>query len=256
MSYKTLTVQTQGNVVVISIIGPGDVEKMVHQSNEFTDLCKEIAWDENIRTIILTGIGEKSFSIEPDSTKINSRGEDAIWTRCGFIAEPIANLERPVIVAISGDAIGMGLELVLACDIRIAIESSHFGLPHIKAGLIPWDGGSQRLPRLVGKGKALEMILTGELVDAQEALRIGLVNKIVPPDKLMIVTMDIAKKMATRGPIALRYAKEAIYQGMDMTLEQGLRLEADLYLLLHATRDRTEGIQAFQEKRSPNFKGE
>ncbi len=169
--------------------------------------------------------------------------------------EPISKLDRPVVAAISGDAIGQGLELALACDIRIASETSCFGMSHIKSGLIPWDGGTQRLSRLVGKSKALEMILTGEMIEAQEALRIGLVNKVVPKKDLTEVTMKMAKEMASKGPIALRYTKEAIYKGMDMTLEQGLRLEADLYLLIHTSKDRTEGIQAFREKRTPKFEG-
>jgi enoyl-CoA hydratase/carnithine racemase len=146
--------------------------------------------------------------------------------------------------------------MALACDLRIATETSVFGLPHIKASLIPSDGGTQRLSRLVGRSKALEMILTGETVDAQEALRIGLVNRVVPTGELMEVAMKMAKEMASKGPIALRYAKEAIHKGMDMTLEQGLHLEADLYLLIHTTKDRTEGIKAFQGKRSPKFEGQ
>jgi enoyl-CoA hydratase len=168
---------------------------------------------------------------------------------------PIAKLDQPVVAAISGDAIGQGLELVLACDIRIASETSRFGLPQIESGVIPRDGGTQRLSRLVGKGKALEMILTGEIIDAQEALRIGLVHKVVPTKDLTEVTMKMAKEMASKGPIALRYTKEAVYKGMDMILEQGLRLEADLYLLIHTSKDRTEGIQAFRVKKTPRFEG-
>ena len=157
---------------------------------------------------------------------------------------------RPV-----ASAIGQGLELALACDIRIASETSRFGLPQIEAGHILWDGGTQRLSRLVGKGKALEMILTGEVIDAQEALRIGLVHKVVSAGELMEVTMKMAQEMASKGPIALRYTKEAVYKGMDMTLEQGLRLEADLYLLIHTSKDRSEGIQAFRDKKTPKFEG-
>jgi enoyl-CoA hydratase len=255
MSYKTLTVQRKGNVIIISMMEQNDIEKGVRLSNELTDLCEEITLDENIRVIVVTGTGKKSFSIETDSIKIISRGDVEPWARCRFIAEPIAKLDRPVIAAIHGDAVGQGLELTLACDLRIAQETSRFGLPHIQTGLIPWDGGSQRLARLVGRGRALEMILTGETIDAQEAYRIGLVNKVVSPDRLMDVAMNMAHEMATKGPIALRYAKETIYKGMDMILEQGLRLEADLYCLLHSTRDRTEGIEAFRGKRAPKFEG-
>ena len=171
------------------------------------------------------------------------------------VSEPIARIDRPVIAAIQGDAIGQGLEMALACDLRIAAETSRFGLPQIKAGLIPWDGGTQRLARLVGRGKALEMILTGETIDAREAYRVGLVNKVVPSQELMSTVMSMAREMATKGSIALRYTKEAVYQGMDLILEQGLRLEADLYLLIHTTKGRTEGIKAFREKRVPKFEG-
>jgi enoyl-CoA hydratase/carnithine racemase len=214
-------------------------------------MSTEVTWDEEIRVVLLAGY-EQSFSVEgPGSTN----GEEREKMNLLSLAEPIARLDKPVIAAINGDAIGMGLELALACDIRIASEMARFGLPQIKTGLIPWDGGTQRLSRLVGRSKALEMILTGEVIDGQEALRIGLVHKVVPKKDLTEVTMKMAQEMAPKGPIALRYAKETIYKGMDMTLEQGLRLEAGLYLLIHTSKDRTEGIQAFREKKTPKFEG-
>jgi len=167
----------------------------------------------------------------------------------------VSQLEQPAIAAINGDAFGEGLELALACDLRICAEHARLAMPQIQYGKIPWDGGTQRLSRLVGRGKALELILTGDMVDAQEAYRIGLVNQVIPYTQLMETAMDVARKIASRAPIALKYAKEAVHKGMDMTLEQGLRLEADLYLLLQTTRDRKEGIRAFQEKRTPQFEG-
>ena len=171
------------------------------------------------------------------------------------IAEPIAKLDLPIIAAIHRDAVGQGLELALACDIRVSTESSCFGFPHIQRGSIPWNGGTQRLSRLVGRGKALEMILTGERINAREAYRIGLVNRISSSGELMAVVMKMAQEMASKAPLALRYAREVVHKGMDLSLEQGLRLEAGLYLLLHTTQDRTEGIRAFRKKRSPEFKG-
>jgi enoyl-CoA hydratase/carnithine racemase len=162
-------------------------------------------------------------------------------------------LDRPVIGEISGDLIGESLEIALACDIRVAAKSSHFGLDQVKMGVIPCDGGTQRLSRIIGKANAMEILLTGDVIEAQEALRVGLMNRIVEPDKLSETVEEMAQEMASKGPIALRYAKEATDKGMDLTLEQGLRLEADLYFLLHTTKDRTEGIRAFQEKRRPNF---
>jgi len=256
MLYQQVNFQKTGNIVIIDIIGPLDKQaKLVRLSEEISGFCAEIVWDQEVRVIVITGAGEKSFSVGTDLfeglLKGNGRKETIFWS----LAEPIAKLDKPVIAAINGDATGQGLELVLACDVRIAAETSHFGLPHIKAGLIPWGGGTQRLSRLVGRGKALEMILTGEMIDAEEALRIGLVNRIVSEKELIKVTMEMGKEMASKGPIALRYVKEAVYKGMDMTLEQGLRLEADLYLLLHTTKDRFEGINAFRDKRAAKFEG-
>ncbi len=255
MSYQTISFQKANHAMVIYITRLGGYAEAVRFSNELGEVCAGIDHDEEIRVIILTGVDEKSFIIEPGlcGEALGFFKEAQTWL-CS-VAEPIAKLDKPVIAAMNGDAIGQGLELALACDIRIASETARFGLSQIKSGLMPWDGGTQRLARLVGKGKALEMILTGEVIDVQEALRIGLVNKIVSPDKLMTAAIDLAQEMASKGPIALRYIKEAIYKGMDMTLEQGLRLEADLYLLIHTSKDRTEGIQAFREKRVPKFEG-
>ncbi len=256
MAHQTLTFQRKDHVGVIHIsCYPNNQEKAHLLSGDLVELCNEITWSREIWVIIFTGTGESFFCSETGLTGSISELTSNLGTKCWSLSDPIAKLDRPVIVAINGDAIGQGLELALACDIRIASETARFGLPQIKSGLMPWDGGAQRLARLVGKGKALEMILTGEVIDVQQALRIGLVNKIVSPDKLMAAAIDLAQEMASKGPIALRYAKEAIYKGMDMTLEQGLRLEADLYLLIHTSRDRTEGIQAFREKRTPKFEG-
>jgi len=253
MPEKTLQYQKKDHVLVIDL--NSSLDRPLGQSRtsaELGELCDKATWDEEVHVVVIRDTREKAFLVEKDLTRAVSMGRE---TESQSFAEAISKLDRPVIAAITGDAIGQGLELALACDIRIASETSRFGLPQIKAGHIPWDGGTQRLSRLVGKSKALEMILTGEIIDAQEALRIGLVHKVVPKEDLMEVTMKMAQEMASKGPIALRYTKEAIYKGMDMTLEQGLRLEADLYLLIHTTKDRTEGIQAFRDKRTPKFEG-
>lgn len=256
MVYQALNCQKKENMMMVSIIGPVDsLVTLAQLSDELTQLYDEIMGDEEIRVVVLMGDGEKSFSLETDSFGPLLEGSDELETKTVSLAEPLANLDLPILAAIHGDAIGQGLELVLASDIRIASETSHFGLTHIGTGLIPWDGGTQRLSRLVGKSNAIEMILTGKIIDAQEAFRIGLVNKIVPSGDLLPVVLDMAHGMASKGPIALRYTKEATYKGLDMTLEQGLRLEADLYLLLHTTQDRTEGIKAFREKRTFRFEG-
>jgi enoyl-CoA hydratase/carnithine racemase len=170
-------------------------------------------------------------------------------------AQAVASVDRPVIAAINGEAIGPGLELALSCDLRIASDEARFGLPQLSQGFIPWDGGSQRLPRIVGRARALELLLTSRTIDAVEALRIGLVNKVVPAKALLPESQALARQLAAKGPIALRYAKEAVNKGLDLTLEQGLRLEADLYFLLHTTADRIEGVRAFLEKRPPRFRG-
>jgi enoyl-CoA hydratase len=252
MSERTLEYNKKDHVLVVDLNSALNHPPGVSQlSADLRELCQEVGLSEEVYVIVISDTGENAFFGKKGLMRTVSMGEREVLS----LAEPISKLDRPVIVAISGDAIGQGLELALACDLRIASETSLFGLPQIKSGLMPRDGGTQRLSRLVGRGKALEMILTGEVIDAQEALRIGLVNKVVPKEDLMEVTMKMAQEMASKGPIALRYTKEAIYKGMDMTLEQGLHLEADLYLLIHTTRDRTEGIQAFREKRKPKFEG-
>ncbi len=170
-------------------------------------------------------------------------------------AAAIASIDRPVIASINGEAIGLGLEIALAADIRVASDNAVFGLPQVAEGQIPMDGGTQRLPRIIGRGKALELLLTADTINASQALEIGLVSKVVPAENLGTEVKKLAETVAAKGPVALRYLKEAIIKGMDMTLEQGLRLEADLYFLLHTTSDRTEGIKSYLEKRPPKYEG-
>jgi len=210
----------------------------------FTSLPKET------RVVLIAGGDETAFDM-PIFAARGEAGNVSPVALCGAVAE----LEVPVIAAIPGTAGGPGMELILACDIRVAADGSSFALPHVRHGLIPWDGATQRLPRLVGRAKALELLLCGEKISAEEAMRIGLVNRVVPSNTLMETAAALAREMASRGPLALRFAKEAVSQGLDMTLAQGLRLEADLYFLLHTTKDRVEGIRSFREKRPPDFKG-
>lgn len=214
-------------------------------AQELKDVCQQIKPDKEVYVVILTGAGDKAFC----------NGSEHLSAE-NSVANDIAGIDRPVIAAINGDALSQGLELALSCDIRIASHLAQFGLSQIASGFIPSDGGTQRLPRIVGRGKALELILTGDVIDAKEALEIGLVQKVVMSGNLAAEVETLAKAMASRGPFALRYAKEAVIKGMDLTLEQGLKLENDLYLLLHTTADRTEGIRAYQQKRTPDFKGQ
>jgi enoyl-CoA hydratase len=231
-------------------------------AQELTDICERINQDDNIYVVVITGAGQHAFcrGNEMEQAQIGKAVETALAklkeTGTGFhVASAIASIDRPVIAAINGDALGQGLELALSCDVRLAAKSARFGFPQVASGLIPGDGGTQRLPRIIGRGKALELILTGEVISAEEALAIGLVSQVLPPKDLMAVAEALAQNIAGKAPIALRFIKEAVNKGLDLTLEQGLRLEADLYFLLHTTADRTEGIRAFLEKRPPRFKG-
>ncbi len=247
MHYKTIIHEKKGQVYYITLnhpqVGNAINTQMV---KELADACQTINQDEEISVVVLKGAGG-SFC---------SGKEPKEWSAVCDTPGAIASLERVTIAAIDGAALGEGFELALACDIRIASESASFCLPHTAHGLIPCGGGTQRLPRLIGKGKALELILTGETIGAEEALETGLVSQVFPAENLAAEAEALAQTIAGKAPIALRYIKEAVNKGLDLTLEQGLRLEADLYFLLHTTADRTEGIKAFLEKRPPRFKGQ
>jgi enoyl-CoA hydratase len=255
---KTVTFQRNEAVGIITINRPEkDNTINLQVTREFHEICNNINIDESIKAVIITGAGDKAFckGIDPDEMKRLHEEEASLFFPFS-VAEPVSSLQCPTISAINGDALGQGMELILACDLRIASEKAHFTLSQIGNGFLPHDGATQRLPRIVGAPKAMELILTGAAIDAPEAFKISLITQVVPPTELMSTTMEIAQTMATKSPLALSFAKEAINKGMDLTLTQGLQLEADLYFLLHTTEDRTEGIKAFLEKRPPQFKGE
>jgi len=256
MSYETLIYEKTGSIGMITINRP-TVNNAISARlvDELTDICADINRDEETRVVIITGAGEKAFCVGIDLSEFSSLAGIDQRAKLLSVAAPVASLTSPVIAAINGDALVQGLELALACDLRVAAETAHFALPHIASGLIPWDGATQRLPRIVGKAKAMEMILTGESMDAIAAYKIGLVNKVVPPKELIQTVKNMGQAMASKASLALKYAKVAIHKGLDLTLEQGLHLEADLYFLLQTTEDRTEGVRAFLEKRPPQFKG-
>jgi enoyl-CoA hydratase len=247
MSYSTVIYTKQDHVAYITLNRP-EAGNIINQqlAQEMEDVCRQINQDEAIYVVILTGAGDKAFCKGGELEKSG--------TICSAAAT-IASIDQPVIAAINGDALGQGLELALSCDIRLASDKAEFGFPQLAQGLVPSDGGTQRLPRIVGKGKALELILTTETITAQEAVEIGLVNKMVSGVNLAGEAEALAKTIAAKGPIALKFTKEAVNKGLDLTLEQGLRLEADLYFLIHTTADRTEGIKAFLGKRPPKFEG-
>lgn len=226
---------------------------------ELHETCDTLAADKGVRAVLLTAEGD-FFSRGWHWESLAGEGGDpvAALREQGVPVDPfgcLAELPRPVVCAVNGDASGAGLELALACDIRVASEEATFALPDILIGLLPLAGGTQRLPRLIGRGAALEMVLTGEPVGAQEALRRGLVSALVPRDRLLQEAEAIASRIAERGPLAVRYAKEAVSRGFEMPLEQGLRYETDLTIILQTTEDRAEGVKAFLEKRKPEFKG-
>jgi enoyl-CoA hydratase/carnithine racemase len=254
MSKPLILVQKSNHIAGITLNRPDEKNAInLQMAQEMDEICRQINADNDIYVVIITGSGN-DFCGGNERQK-SSRGDGELAQKYNLAAS-VAGIEKPVIAAVNGDALGEGLELALACDVRIAAQNAHFGFPEVTSGLMPTNGGTQRLPRIVGKGKALELILTGEIIDAAGALEIGLVTKVLPRESLTNEVEALAKTMAGKAPISLRYIKEAINKGLDLTMEQGLRLEADLYFLLHTTGDRTEGIKAFQQKRPPEFKGQ
>jgi enoyl-CoA hydratase/carnithine racemase len=245
MKYKTISFEKKGAIASLTLNCPksGNVLDAA-MSAELIDVCQIVAQDKTISAVVVKSSGV-AFSTGAESVRAASDAIDAI-----------AKLECVTIAAICGDAFDEGLEMALACDIRIASERARFALRHLSDGSMPSCGGTQRLPRVVGPGKAFEMILTSEIIDAAEAFRVGLVSRVLPHDELEREALALAERISKYGPIALRFAKEAVNKGMDLTLAQGLRLESDLYFLIQTSADRMEGIRAFLEKREPGFQGE
>jgi len=254
--YKTLIFEKKGSIGLLTIHRP---EKMNALSMELTDELKKlldrVEGDEELRVLIITGAGEKAFVAGADIQELADRdadkGQRTSKERQEIFAR-IENLRIPVIAAVNGYALGGGLELALACSIRICSQNAVFGAPEVKLGIIPGDGGTQRLPRLVGPGRAMEMILTGDPIDSQEALRIGLVNRIFPLESLM--EMELARTIASRPPLAVRFAKEAVNTSLEGG-PAGFALESCLHALSCTTEDKKEGVAAFLEKRKAHFQG-
>jgi len=212
--------------------------------------------DDGVRSVILTGSGEKAFVAGADINelaKLSAMSGKATAEKGQATLLSIERFPKPVIAAINGFALGGGCELALACHIRIASEKAQIGLPEVTLGVIPGYGGTQRMARLLGKGKALELICTGDRIGAAEAEKIGLVNKVVPAEELIATATEMAKRMMARGPLAVRAAIEAVMIGSEMPFEEGQVLEATLFALLCTSEDMKEGMAAFLEKRTPNF---
>jgi enoyl-CoA hydratase len=225
---------------------------------ELHQVFTELKEDKEIRVVILTGAGEKAFVAGADINELakNDPVEAKAYTHRGqAVLDLIENLGKPVIACINGFALGGGCEIAMACTMRLASENARLGQPEVKLGLIPGYGGTQRLPRLVGTGLAMQILLTGEMISAQEAHRVGLVNEVVPADKLIARAEEIAARIIGNAPLAIQYCMEAVNRGMNMTLQEGLFLEATLFGMCCATEDKKEGTTAFLEKRAANFKG-
>ncbi|HEX8847445.1 MAG TPA: enoyl-CoA hydratase-related protein [Pyrinomonadaceae bacterium] len=257
-SYETLLVERRDRVAIITINRPEKRNALnIRTREEGAALLEALRDDESIGVVVFTGAGDKAFIAGADIAEFAGRTaltqRDVMRARSLFNA--IDDFPKPVIAMINGYCLGGGCELALACDLRIASETASFGQPEINLGIIPGGGGTQRLTRLVGEGKAMELILTGEIINAQAAYNIGLVNIVVPAADLEAKTMEIANRIAEKSPVALRMAKEAVKLASRSNLDEGLRREVDLFALCFSSEDKDEGVNAFLEKRKPVFKG-
>jgi len=260
MEYQDIKLTKEGPVATITIDRPHVLNAIrYHTMLEIDDALNDIWDDHAIRVIVLTGAGERAF-VSGGDISIMAEGNTYVPTltevpRGQDICTNIENFPKPVIARINGVALGGGTELALCCDIRISADTAIMGVPEIKLGIIPGYGGTQRLPRLIGMGKAKELVLTGDTLSAGEAFRIGLVNKVVPVAELDQAVADVVRKLAAKSPVALHMAKSAMNQGIQADLRTGLGLEAKCFSLCFGTEDRVEGMKAFLEKRKPNFTG-
>jgi enoyl-CoA hydratase/carnithine racemase len=259
MNYENIVFEKKDRIAYVTVNRPKVLNALnMATMEELRTVFTEIKNDGAIRVAILTGSGEKAFVAGADIAELAKH--DAVsgkeYTHRGqSVLDLIENLGKPVIACINGFALGGGCEIAMACTVRLASESARFGQPEVKLGIIPGYGGTQRLPRLVGKGIAMQLVLAGEMITAQEAYRIGLVNEVAAPADLISRAEAIAHKIIANAPLAVQYAMEAVNKGMEMTLAEGLYLEATLFGLCCATEDKKEGTTAFLEKRQAQFKG-
>ncbi len=258
MPYETLLLQIEERIATIVVNRPekrNALNGVVRR--ELVDALDLVRHEREVRVVVVTGAGEKAFIAGADIGEFAERTpieqREAMEGRRVF--EVIADYPKPTIAMINGYALGGGCELALACDLRVAARSARLGQPEIKLGIIPGGGGTQRLPRLVGFGRALRLVLTGEMIDAEEAERIGLVDLVVDEADLVARTRELARGLAAHSPVALRLAKDAVRAALEMPLSAGLRFERELFVTAFASEDKREGVSAFLEKRPPEFRG-
>jgi enoyl-CoA hydratase/carnithine racemase len=259
MNFENILLEKKNSIAYVTVNRPKVLNALnMATMDELRSAFHEIKNDSSIRVVIFTGSGEKAFIAGADIgelSKHNAVSAKEYTHRGQSVLNLIENLGRPVIACINGFALGGGCEIAMACTMRLASENAKFGQPEVKLGIIPGYGGTQRLPRLIGKGIAMQLVLAGDMISAQEAHRIGLVNEITAPADLIPRAEAIAQKIIANAPLAVQYAMEAVNKGMEMTLQEGLYLEAVLFGVACATEDKTEGTTAFLEKRAAAFKG-
>ncbi len=257
-NYETIKLEKRDNIAVLTINRPDKLNSLSSKVHaEGVAALDSLRKDDTVRVVVITGAGEKSFIAGADISEFE--GKTPVTQRDGFLERTLFNtidiFPKPVIAMVNGFCLGGGCELALACDLRIAGENARFSQPEINLGIIPGGGGTQRLTRLIGEGRAMELILTGDMIDAPTALEFGLVNQVHPSAELEAKTMELAAKIAAKAPIALQLAKEAVKFASRSNLDEGLRREVDLFAICFSTEDKTEGVAAFLEKRKPNFQG-
>jgi enoyl-CoA hydratase len=255
LSYQNVLVTKEGAIGIVQLNRPKVLNALSFEvMSELVSGLEELDREGTVKVIILTG-GEKTFAAGADLAEMSQATPvDLVLGRRFELWDRIRKISKPIIAAVSGYCLGGGNELAMNCDLIVASETATFGQPEVNVGIIPGAGGTQRLPRVVGKYKAMEMILTGKSISADEAYRIGLVNHVVPPESLMEEAKKIATDIASKPPISIRSAKEAILKAQDTTLEVGLEFERKAFYMLFATEDGKEGMKAFLEKRKPTFK--
>ncbi len=254
MTYENIVFEKEENIATITFNRPEAMNALNNQTRaEFAAAIAEVTQDDEIKVLILTGSG-KSFVAGSDIKEFN-KTTPFVAHNIKRLGEMVEKLEKPVIAAVNGFCLGGGCEIAMGCDMIIASEKAKFGQTEINIGIIPGGGGTQRLQRLIGPCRAKEMIFTGDIIRAEEADRIGLVNRVVPMDELMPAAKELAKKIATKSAAALKLAKQAVNYGMQSTLESGLKYEYELYALALSLEDKEEGVNAFLEKRAPKFVG-